>query len=194
MHREQGRGSCGVGAGQDPPGVPGRSETAFGGGRALQNRYAAPARSFNTTNWEATVLVESRESPPPAHARAPGAEARGESGVRAGEGGLTLAPSPPGLCSRPLLFRDVLGAGGHLRSSSRGAGAASSVGSLSCPSVVPFPPVSVPHCHSRSLKPDHFPRYGAVSRAAEERERRWGGVSACVCVSMSVRRGGGGRG
>lgn len=47
-----------------------------------------------------------------------------------------------------------------------GGGSAESL----CPSVVPISPRLRPHFQSRSLKPDHFPRFWAVSLAAWGRE------------------------
>lgn len=117
-------------------------------------------------------LPQSLRAPEGEESRKPCAAANPAPGARAGSGGGSLAsPDPPA-----TLF--VTGCAGSSSARTDGCDdeglAVLPKPFLALPSS-PFPLASAPHFQSWSLKPDHFPRYWAVSPAAAEgRERRGG--------------------
>lgn len=183
LRRDPGWGSHGVGAGHHEPGVHGRCIEKLSE-EAGYSRTGTPskARSCNSPNWESSVQVGSSESPPPAHSQARGGGGvRGtpalwgaERSARAGEQRphARLFPARD-LFATPFCYRmrgepSLAGADGCV-GWGLGGGSAES---LCCPSVAPISPRLRLHFQSWSLKPDHFPRYWAVSRVAQGREER----------------------
>ena len=109
---------------------------------------------------------------PEGESREPCAAANPAPGARAGSGGCSLASLDP----PATLF--VTGCAGSSSARTDGCDdeglAVLPKPFLALPSS-PFPLASAPHFQSWSLKPDHFPRYWAVSPAAAEGRERGGG-------------------
>lgn len=195
LRRDPGWGSHKVGAGHHEPGVRGLCQEKLSE-EVGYSRTGTPrtARSCNSPNWEACAQVVSSESPPPAHSRA-----RGGGGVRgtpsSGEPGTegvlgnsrgTLASFPRGICLPPPFVTGC--AGSPLLQEQTGVlvggwGPVLLNPFAALPSSL-FPLASAPISNPGPLNLITFPDIGRFFfwGVAEGPEKRWGGVSVCVCL------------